>query len=272
MDTPRPAALHPIGEGREAEIFEWGDGQILRLVRDPDGQDRAERQAAAMTAAWKSGVPVPNLRARIQVDGRPGIVMERVDGPSLMRVLARSPWRLFSVARTLGVVHARLNSVVAPAVLPEQRTFLRERIEMAEALPARLARFSLGVLEALPEGNRLCHGDFHVSNLLVGSRGPMVIDWALAARGDPAADFARSVLLIRIGEVPPGTPRMIRMGRRFGQGVFLRAYERSYRRLRRVDEGAMPRWEIVNAAARFAEGIESEYRALARLIESRMRS
>ena len=271
MDPRGPGALRPIGEGREAEIFDWGDGQILRLLRDEDGRDRAERQAAAMSAAWKSGVPVPALRARIQVDGRPGIVMERVDGPSLMTVLARSPWRLFSVARTLGAVHARLNEVVAPPVLPEQRAFLRDRIEMAEALPPRLERFALRLLDGLPEGNRLCHGDFHVSNLLVGSRGPMVIDWTLAARGDPAADFARSVLLIRMGEPPPGTPQMIRVGRRVGQGAFLRAYERSYRRHRRVDESAMERWETVNAAARFAERIESEYPALSRLIESRMR-
>jgi aminoglycoside phosphotransferase (APT) family kinase protein len=196
--------------------------------------------------------------------------MERVDGPPLMTVLARSPWKLFSVARMQGALHARLHGVMAPPALPELRGFLRERIERAEALPQSLAAFSLELLDTLPGGDRLCHGDFHVGNILVGPGGPVVIDWTLAARGDPDGDVGRSVMLIRLGEVPPGTPATIRVGRRFGQGLFLRAYERAYRGHRTVDEAAVGRWEIVNAAARFEERIESEYPALERLIESRM--
>ena len=269
-ETPPASELRRVGEGREAEIFSWGEAQVLRLLRDPSAGEWADRQAAAMSAASRSGAPVPAVAAQIRVQGRPGIVMERVDGPPLMTVLARSPWKLFSVARMQGALHARLHGVMAPPALPELRGFLRERIERAEALPQSLAAFSLELLDTLPGGDRLCHGDFHVGNILVGPGGPVVIDWTLAARGDPDGDVGRSVMLIRLGEVPPGTPATIRVGRRFGQGLFLRAYERAYRGHRTVDEAAVGRWEIVNAAARFEERIESEYPALERLIESRM--
>ena len=97
----------------------------------------------------------------------------------------------------------------------------------------------------------------------------MVVDWTLAARGDPTADVARQPLMIRLGELPPGTPVVIRIGNRFGRGTFLRLYLRSYRRRRPIDDSTWTRWQVVQAAARFAEGIEGEYPALLRFLESR---
>jgi aminoglycoside phosphotransferase (APT) family kinase protein len=200
--------------------------------------------------------------------------MERIDGPDLLTLMNRRPWLLFSVAHTLGRVHAAIHEVVAPPTLPSLREFIHERIERArpDPLPAHLADFALGVLAGLPDGDRLCHGDFHPGNLLTSPRGPVAIDWTLASRGEPTADVARQPLMIRLGELPPGTGLIIRFGERFGRGVFLRAYLRAYRRRRPIDRSAVPRWEIAQAAARFAEGIESEYPALTRLLERHARS
>jgi aminoglycoside phosphotransferase (APT) family kinase protein len=51
---------------------------------------------------------------------------------------------------------------------------------------------------------RLCHGDLHPSNVILGSDGPMIVDWFDASRGDPIADVARSsVTLLGDGANPP---------------------------------------------------------------------
>ncbi|MCA1846342.1 MAG: aminoglycoside phosphotransferase, partial [Actinobacteria bacterium] len=63
-----------LGQGREAEIFEWEPGTVLRLLRDPSARERAEHQAAAIRAASGSGAPVAGVRDLIEVDGRPGLV------------------------------------------------------------------------------------------------------------------------------------------------------------------------------------------------------
>ncbi|TMA37195.1 MAG: aminoglycoside phosphotransferase family protein, partial [Deltaproteobacteria bacterium] len=44
------------------------------------------------------------------------------------------------------------------------------------------------MLETLPDGDQLCHGDMHPGNIMLSRRGPMVIDWTNARRGHPAAD------------------------------------------------------------------------------------
>jgi aminoglycoside phosphotransferase (APT) family kinase protein len=266
-DAPRLADLKRIGEGREAEIFAWGEGSILRLLRQPGSGEGADRQLAAMTAAWEAGFPVPTPGPRIDVEGRSGIVMERVEGPDLLTLMGRRPWTVLWVARTLGTSHASLHDVPGPSTLPTLRESLGERIGLAEALPRRQRDEALRVLEDLPDGDRLCHGDFHPGNLLRSPRGPVAIDWTLASRGHPTGDFARQPLMLSIGEVPPGTHPLVRFGERYGRGVFLRTYMRTYRRARAVDDANWSGWQVVQAAARFAEGIEGEFPALLRFLE-----
>jgi aminoglycoside phosphotransferase (APT) family kinase protein len=259
-----------VGQGREAEIFEWGDGAVLRLMRDPTWGERARQQEAAMRAALEAGAPVPAVRELVEFDGRPGLVMDRVDGPAMMDALARAPWTLWSMARRLGDLHAKVNSIEAPPVVPDQREYLRGRIaEVGDLIPEHLRTWATEVLDGLPDGDRLCHGDYHVSNVLMGRSGPMVIDWTRVTRGHPTGDFARSLLLTHMGEVPPGTPFMIRLLRRPGQGLFNGAYERAYRRGIEVDDASLERWKVAQIAARFSERIEVEYPRLRRFLEAR---
>jgi aminoglycoside phosphotransferase (APT) family kinase protein len=260
-----------VGEGREAEIFEWDEGRVLRLMRDPDREESMHRSVAAMAAARASGAPVPEVFEEVTLDGRPGVVMSRVDGDDLFAEISRRPWRFVGYALELGVVHARLHDAVAPPSLMTQRELSTSRIERVD-LDRDLRELALATLTRLPDGDRVLHGDFHPGNVLVTTTGPVVIDWTNAARGDAAADVARTQLMLRLGAVPPGTPALIRMGDRFGRRGFLTLYRRAYRRHRIVDENAVARWEIVRAADRLAEGIEEEEASLVGFLRAAARA
>ncbi len=56
----------------------------------------------------------------------------------------------------------------------------------------------LSRLVDMPEGDRLCHGDFHPVNVSGQTSQPIVIDWPDACRGDPSADVCRSYVLLKI--------------------------------------------------------------------------
>ena len=56
--------LQKIAEGREAEIFAWDDGAVLRLMRNPAGQRAVESQSEALKAAHEAGVKVPQPARR----------------------------------------------------------------------------------------------------------------------------------------------------------------------------------------------------------------
>ena len=78
-DAPRVQPVK-IAEGREAEILSWGEGRVLRLYRDPAAGARADREMRALAAVRSVLALVPAPYERIEWQGRPGIVMERVLG------------------------------------------------------------------------------------------------------------------------------------------------------------------------------------------------
>jgi aminoglycoside phosphotransferase (APT) family kinase protein len=149
-----------VAAGRASEIFDLGDGRVLR--RFTSGGD-PEREAAVMEHARRHGYPVP---AVLGVSGD-AIVLERVEGPTMSADLRRRPWRLRSHAALLVRLHGALHELDAPPGL------------------ARLG-----------SGDRLLHLDLHPENVMLSPAGPVVIDWTNARVGDPAVDVALSWVIL----------------------------------------------------------------------------
>jgi Ser/Thr protein kinase RdoA (MazF antagonist) len=268
VSEPPGVAGQRIGQGREAEIIEWQEGKVLRLMWSPERRPLLEREAVAMKATSAAGAPVPNVYDLREVAGRPGLVMERIDGPDLLSFVGRRPWKVFWTARVSGELHAQLHGPRAPHELPPLRGLLVEQLSSSEAVPDDLRSFALAELSRLPDGDRICHGDFYPGNVLLGPAGPLVVDWTGAARGDHMADVARALLLLRVGELPPETPLRLRLLARAGRVLLRRGYVRAYARHRPLDLPRIERWEPVLLAGRLAEGIEAERPVLLSLLSS----
>jgi Ser/Thr protein kinase RdoA (MazF antagonist) len=265
IDAAPPERPVKIAEGREAEIFAWGDGRVLRLYRDPGAGPRADREALALEAVREALPSAPAPFGRSDWNGRPGLVMERLAGSPLFAVMLRRPWRVWEIAALSGRVHAGVNALRAPAGLPDLRTEIDRRIRGHAGIPEDLRAAALGALARLPDGDALCHGDFHPENVLLCEDGPVVIDWPNATRGDPCADFARTTVMLRAGSLPPGAALLLRIGQHVGRSLFARAYEGGYERVRRYDGDLLRRWQLVRAVDRFADGIAEEFAALERV-------
>ena len=260
--------LTKIAEGREAELFLLPDGRVLRLMRRgmPHADERVQLEATALAAAAQAGAPAPRVYETVLRDGRPGLVMERLEGPDLLTLLGRRPWLLPSIARRTAHVHAELHRVRAPATLPSLKDWVAARIAESDAVPAHLHREALSLLDGLPDGDRLCHGDFHPGNVMVGTDRPMVVDWTNAARGDPAGDVARTWVLLEVSPVPPGTPALLHRLTALGRGALLHGYARAYLRRSMIDAERLARWTQLRAIERLAQEIPGERERLISLL------
>ena len=98
-----------IASGRDGDIFEFGDGLVLRKTRD--GRS-IEHEARVMRYAAEHGFPVPEVRD-VRADGSE-IIMERIDGPLMMGPMAKRPWTIPRYASLLADLHDQLHEIPAP--------------------------------------------------------------------------------------------------------------------------------------------------------------
>jgi phosphotransferase family enzyme len=242
-----------LGAGREADVHVWGAGAVVKLYRPGFGGYRAEAQALA---ALDGQDVAPKLLDVVDCDGRTGLVVERIGGPDMLALLQRRPWRVMAAGRLLAGTHLAVHRVPAPGELADLREVLAARIGEA-GLPRHLRDFAGRVLDGLPDGDRLCHGDYHPGNLLLAGDRIAVIDWGAATRGTAEADHARTLLLLRWADPLPGTPVVSRALIATGRSLLANAYTRTYRRgsppLRQTTS-----WLLVHVAARLSEGIPAE--------------
>jgi hypothetical protein len=262
--------LQKIAEGREAEMFAWEQGRVLRLYRGGFQRSTVEFQTDALNSAREAGVRVPAVYGTTEVDGRFGVIMERIAGSDLLTVIGRQPWRVWWVAGITGRAQAEINSAEAPSSLPTTHERYRRIMTNSDSIPDDLARAALARLEELPLGDRLIHGDFHPGNVMLQDGEPVVLDWSNASRGDPDADFERSQLIVRLGDPPPGTAMSTRLLAKVGRRLLLDSWARSYRKVRMPDETRRKAWQLPIATARLAEGIEVERPALLRFIRRQL--
>ncbi|MDQ4011603.1 MAG: phosphotransferase [Actinomycetota bacterium] len=144
-----------LAAGRDATIYDLDHDRILRRTRD----GRCMRhEAEVMEHVRGAGYPVP----RVYRVGRGEIEMDRVDGLTMLADLLRHPWRLSRHARLLANLHERLHQLPPPPTIR----------------PGPVA------------GVALVHLDLHPGNIILGPRGPVVIDWPHAALGCPLSDIA----------------------------------------------------------------------------------
>ncbi len=186
-----------LGTSRTAQVFALSDHEILKLY--PAGcEAAAEREAQVARVVQAMGVPCPLVLGRTESEGRSGIIYARLQGPSLQRWLGLlRPWRIPFAGKMLAQVHATLHAYHTPT-LPPLRDMLERDIRAAAPLSPRTRSLALRALEALPDGDTLCHGDLTPDNILLTAEGPIVIDWPDAARGDPAADVALTLLHLAV--------------------------------------------------------------------------
>jgi aminoglycoside phosphotransferase (APT) family kinase protein len=250
--------LPRIGAGREAEVFALGPGRALRLARTAALREAVDRERVALQVAARCGAPAPMVFERVDVAGRPGLVVEHIDGHDLLTGLVRRPWELVLMPSVLASLHASLHEIAAPTQLPDLHTEVAERLR-SDLVPSAIRHAGLRALQRLPGGDRLCHGDFHPGNVLRRPRGGYaMIDWKAASRGDPAGDVARARLLMVEAWIPGAGPRRLQLVLApFRRALYI-AYLRAYRRRHRLDLDIVAAWVPVLAAARLSYDIPDE--------------
>ena len=239
-----------LGTGKVAEVYAWGDGLVLKLYKPGAPKTSAFREAAILSLIEGSGLPAPRVHSvGGELQSRWGLMMTRAEGQPFAPALTRWPpsqAHLEALAR----LHARIHDVSVPQ-LPSLKARLRANIGRAPLLDRARRERLLAELAALPDGDRLCHGDFHPWNVLGTPDNATVIDWLDATIGVAAADVCRSYVLIAHASVP-----------------LAETYVATYAKFTGLDVNEVWRWRAVVAGARLAEGVPDEEASLLAMVDA----
>lgn len=103
-------------------------------------------------------------------------------------------------------------------------------------------------LQRMPDGDRVCHGDFHPHNVLMTRRGSVVIDWNNSSIGNPLADVALATLILSgVQVLEPQHCSVLNQ--------FEKAYLARYFQLRPGDRQQLAAWQPIVAVVRLNENI-----------------
>jgi Ser/Thr protein kinase RdoA (MazF antagonist) len=243
----------PLARGRTADVFAWEDGQVLKLFHNWFSIDNIQYELKIARAVHASGVSAPAVIGEIiQFESRNGLIYERVAGKSMLEIWSHQPWKVFSFARRFAALHAQMHAHVFTADVSTQRSKLDQRIRHNAVLPAPLRTALLDRLNTLPDGEFICHGDFHPNNVLVTQHGDAVIDWIDSSRGNPLADVARtSIILLGAAQSTQLPTPFLKISVRIFHSIYLKHYFR----LRKGGLDEYRRWQPIIAAARLSEGM-----------------
>ena len=241
----------PLAVGRTAEIYAYQDRKVLKLFYPTTPQDWIDREAAIGRYIHEAQLPVPKVFERVKVNDRDGVIYERIDGPSLLNQLGRTPWKSSQYARTLASLQAHVHKVTAPADLETQRTWALGGIPDSDKLPKSLKASVLQLLDAMPDGDQLCHGDFHPGNIILTDRGPVIIDWMTASKGTAIGDVARTAIILEAAQTPEGTP--MRWLLEWVRKSFLATYLKTCFQLQPGDNRSLTAWRAIMAANFFVD-------------------
>ena len=75
-----------LGEGATAEVYEFGEGHVIKVVKPTIPASIIDYEAWVTRTVSEAGAVTPTVGELVEVDGRRGFVMERVEGRPLLEV------------------------------------------------------------------------------------------------------------------------------------------------------------------------------------------
>ena len=142
----------------------------------------------------ETGLNIPKIHEVTVIDGKWAIVSDFISGKTLQQLMDEDPDNMDKYLDQFVDLQLEVNSKTCP-LLNKLKDKMNSKISQAD-LDAT-TRYDLHTrLNGMPKHNKVCHGDFNPSNIIIAEDGtPYIIDWSHATQGNASADAARTYLL-----------------------------------------------------------------------------
>jgi Ser/Thr protein kinase RdoA (MazF antagonist) len=187
-----------IGEGAFSDVHAWAPGQVVKLFKAGVLQRLGRHEARVTRAVFSAGAPAPEVLGEVSVEGRFGIVLSRLDGPTLMQLSRSGAMTPAQTGAILASLYMSVHKTPPPPDLLSLRDWLRALQLSGGGVPEPIATGILALIERLGPGDGLCHADLHPGNVIMTAEGPRLVDWTGAVRAPAAFDLACGHIILTV--------------------------------------------------------------------------
>ncbi|ENQ3077053.1 phosphotransferase [Bacillus cereus] len=243
-----------MGAGITAEIYLWNDKEIVKLFHNHIQESLVEKEFLASQEVQNFGLPVPKVGDKVSYQNRTGIIYEKIDGVTLTEQLAKNPMNVGKEAKRFAALHFQIHSRKS-SVVSDICDTLTLQINHCNRFMSEQKEKITTYIATLPTNKAVCHMDFHPDNILISEKGPIVIDWMTTGFGNPFADVARTVVILKHAHLPESIPESVKQGILALRHAFCEEYVNEYLTLSKGTWKDIESWFLPIMAARLIEGI-----------------
>ncbi len=185
-----------IAERKHKKIYR--DGNLVAKVFDESfPKSDVLNEALNQARVEETGLNIPKIEEVTKIDGKWAIISDYIEGKTLKELMEENPDKIDEYMNLFVDVQLKILSKKCP-LLKRIKDKMQDKISQAD-LDAT-TRYELHTrLASMKKHNKVCHGDFNPSNVIITPDGtPYVIDWSHATQGNGAADAARTYLLFML--------------------------------------------------------------------------
>lgn len=181
-----------FSENSNKKVYRSGDF-VMKAFDTAHSKADVLNEALNHVRVEEAGVSVPKLEEVSKIDGKPTIVMEYIDGKTMEQLMMENPDRVNELMGRFVEIQLAMHQFEVPR-LNRLRGKMKRKIAKLDVSDA--ARYELDVrLAGMPKHQKLCHGDFNPTNVIIDKNdNPYIIDWSHASQGNASADAAITYL------------------------------------------------------------------------------
>ena len=174
-------------------IYRDGD-KCVKVFNEEYSKADVLNEALNQARIEETGLNIPRVLEVTMYEGKWAIVSEYIKGKTLAQLMEENPEKKNEYIAQLVDLQMQVQKKTCP-LLNKLKDKMTRKISQSE-LDAT-TRYDLHTrLEGMPKHNKVCHGDFNPSNVIITEDGtPYIIDWAHVTQGNASADVARTYLL-----------------------------------------------------------------------------
>ncbi|MBQ8942712.1 MAG: phosphotransferase [Firmicutes bacterium] len=185
-----------IAERKNKKIYRYENFAVKVFDSDFKKSDILN-EALNQARVEETGLSIPALEEVCKINGKWAIVTDFVEGRTLAEIMAEDRANLSRYMEKFVDIQLEMHSKRAP-LLNKLKDKMNRKI--SETALSATTRYELHTrLEGMPKHNKVCHGDFNPSNVIISPEGNYhIIDWSHATQGNASADAARTYLLFSL--------------------------------------------------------------------------